>query len=331
MHLSRFFLYIRAVKFETMQNNKMLLSILCMLISYICMANSPVREVKDSSEVSASRVERRKAAARARAASRARTVAREKAEIKALEEIAIDGLERLEADRRAARYAAIEADLEAKAKKKVADSIAAVEMTERIARRQEIDAEYNKKFRNRGLVHSLELSYGYQLSHGDVVYQNLGYREYGSLHPIEIDYTISYRFNNWISLGFGTGVEYTLVNLRRYGDMFSAKYTNLDDYTPLNVPLSIVTKVYLSRGKFQPLLSISGGVWLPDATGLFDLGVGLNCRFSPSGNMYFLISFRTTPYGEFIEESAGSRYNGTWAAYKTGMVWTPSVKVGLAF
>ena len=263
-----------------------------MLISYICMANSPIREVKDSSEVSASRVERRKAAARARAASRARTVAREKAEIKALEEIAIDGLERLEADRRAARYAAIEADLEAKAKKKVADSIAAVEMTERIARRQEIDAEYN----------------------GDVVYQNLGYREYGSLHPIEIDYTISYRFNNWISLGFGTGVEYTLVNLRRYGDMFSAKYTNLDDYTPLNVPLSIVTKVYLSRGKFQPLLSISGGVWLPDATGLFDLGVGLNCRFSPSGNMYFLISFRTTPYGEFIEESAGSRYNGTWAA-----------------
>ena len=38
-------------------------------------------------------------------------------------------------------------------------------------------------------------------------YKNLGFREYGSLNPIEFRYTLSYKFNYFFSAGIGTGIR----------------------------------------------------------------------------------------------------------------------------
>ena len=245
------------------------------------------------------------------------------AKAKAEEQARIEAEKKAEAERIVAQKAA-----EAKriAEEKAAAAKAkAEEQAKKIAKRKEIDKAYNAKYRNRGLVHSFELSYGYQSGKENVIYKNLGYREYGGFHPIEATYTIDYRFCNWVSIGLGAGVSYNLVNLCTYGDVFDPMYEGADKFTPINIPVFLNSKVYMSRGKCQPMLSVSGGVYAPNLELLADVGVGCNLRLSKRGNMYFLASIRTTPYGFFVENSSSDGY------YFSDFVWTPSFKIGFTF
>ena len=265
-------------------------------------------------------------------AAEAKHVAEEKAaaaKAKAEEQARIEAEKKAEAERLAAQKAA-----EAKriAEEKAAAAKAkAEEKAKKIAKRKEIDKAYNAKYRNKGLVHSFELSYGYQVGKGNVIYKNLGYREYGSFHPIEATYTIGYRFSNWVSVGLGAGVSYNLVNLCTYGDVFDPIYKGADKFTPINIPIFLNTKFYMSRGKCQPMLSVSGGVYAPNLELLADVGVGCNLRLSKRGNMYFLASLRTTPYGFFVEKSIGFNYDLSSSYYYSDFVWTPSFKIGFTF
>ena len=262
----------------------------------------------------------------AQKAAEAKRIAEEKAaaaKAKAEEEERIAAEKKAEAERLAAQKAA-----EAKriAEEKAAAAKAkAEEKAKKIAQRKEIDKAYNAKYRNKGLIHSFELSYGYQSGKENVIYKNLGYREYGSFHPIEATYTIGYRFCNWVSVGVGAGVSYNVVNLCTYGDVFDPMYKGADKFTPINIPVFLNTKVYMSRGKCQPMLSVSGGVYAPNLELLADVGVGCNLRLSKRGNMYFLASIRTTPYGFFVENSSSDGY------YFSDFVWTPSFKIGFTF
>lgn len=270
------------------------------------------------------------AVAKAKAEEQARIAAEKEAaaKAKAEEQARIEAEKKAEAERIAAQKAA-----EAKriAEEKAAAAKAkAEEKAKKIAKRKEIDKAYNAKYRNNGLVHSFELSYGYQVGKENVIYKNLGYREYGSFHPIEATYTIGYRFCNWVSLGLGAGVSYNLVNLCTYGDVFDPMYDGADRFTPINIPVFLNSKVYMSRGKCQPMLSVSGGVYAPNLELLADFGVGCNLRLSKRGNMYFLASIRTTPYAFFVEESYGFDYYRS-SSYYSYFVWTPSFKIGFTF
>lgn len=257
----------------------------------------------------------------AQKAEEAKRIAEERAaaaKAKAEEQARIEAAKKAEAKRLAEQKAAA-----AKAK--------AEEKAKRIAQRNEVDKAYNAKYRNKGLVHSFELSYGYQSGKENVIYKNLGFREYGSFHPIEATYTIGYRFCNWVSAGVGAGVSYNLVNLCTYGDVFDPMYKGADKFTPINIPIFLNTKFYLSRGKYQPMLSVSGGVYAPNLELLADFGVGCNLRLSKRGNMYFLASLRTTPYGFFVEKSLGFDYYLSSSYYYSDFVWTPSFKIGFTF
>ena len=259
-------------------------------------------------------------------AAEAKRVAEEKAaaaKAEAEEQARIEAEKKAEAERIAAQKAA---ETKRIAEEKAAAAKAkAEEQAKKIAKRKEIDKAYNAKYRNKGLIHSFELSYGYQVGKENVIYKNLGYREYGSFHPIEATYTIGYRFCNWVSLGLGAGVSYNLVNLCTYGDVFDPMYDGADRFTPINIPVFLNSKVYMSRGKCQPMLSVSGGVYAPNLELLADVGVGCNLRLSKRGNMYFLASLRTTPYGFFVENSSTDGY------YSLNFVWTPSFKIGFTF
>ena len=259
-------------------------------------------------------------------AAEAKRIAEEKAaaaKAKAEEQARIEAEKKAESERLAAQKAA-EAKRIAE-EKAAAAKTKAEEKAKKIAQRKEIDKAYNAKYRNKGLVHSFELSYGYQLGKGNVIYKNLGFREYGSFHPIEATYTIGYRFCNWVSLGLGAGVSYNLVNLCTYDDVFDPMYEGADKFTPVNIPVFLNTKVYMSRGKCQPMLSVSGGVYAPNLEVLADVGIGCNLRLSKRGNMYFLASIRSTPYGFFEENSLSDSY------YFLDFVWTPSFKIGFTF
>lgn len=197
---------------------------------------------------------------------------------------------------------------------------------ERKAKIRAIDEKYNKQYRNKGIVHSFELSYGYQLYNGDVVYENSGYRNYSSLHPVGLTYTFSYRFCNWVSLGLGTGVLYNLVNLGAYADAFDKKYEYIEEFSAINIPMFANMKLYLSRGKVQPLISVSGGFYAYTGSELLliDCGLGCNFRLSKRANLYVLTSFVTTPTDRF--EDVGYDW---W--YSRLDVLTPSFKVGFTF
>lgn len=268
------------------------------------------------------------AAAKAKAEEQARIEAEKKAEAEAATKAAEQ--ERLAAEAAAAaakakaeELAHLAAEKEAAAKAK-AEEEARIK-AEKAARKKAVNDEYNSKYKNKGLVHSIELAYGYQLDKGDVVYKNLGYREYGTLHPVELTYTIGYRFCNWMSVGVGAGVSYNLVNLCDYGDVFDPMYRDADKFTPINIPVFLNAKVYMSRGKCQPMLSVSGGIYAPNIDMLWDVGVGCNSRLSKRGNMYFLASLRTTPYGLFEERPPYDSY------YVSDWILTPSFKIGFTF
>ena len=109
-------------------------------------------------------------------------------------------------------------------------------------------------------------------------------------------------------------------------------YTGYEDFTPVNVPLFLNLKSYLTRGGWQPLVSVSAGVYCPNLEGMADVGIGLNYRLSRTSNVYFLLSVRTTPYGDFRKYTSsvigGDR---NFSAYYPGVAWTPSFKVGCTF
>lgn len=269
------------------------------------------------------------AAAKAKAEEQARIEAEKKAEAEAAAKAKAAEQERLAAEAAAAAKAKAEelarlaAEKEAAAKAKAEEEVRI--KAEKAARKKAVNDEYNSKYKNKGLVHSIELAYGYQLDKGDVVYKNLGYREYGTLHPVELTYTIGYRFCNWMSVGVGAGVSYNLVNLCDYGDVFDPMYRDTDKFTPINIPVFLNAKVYMSRGKCQPMLSVSGGIYAPNIDMLWDVGVGCNSRLSKRGNMYFLASLRTTPYGLFEELPPYDSY------YVSDWILTPSFKIGFTF
>lgn len=228
---------------------------------------------------------------------------------------------------RASEIVSVEARLAREAEQRMIQAELERVKAEKRAERLEKDDRYNAQYKNIGFVHSLEFAYGYQLAQGDVIYKNLGYREFGNLHPIELSYTLTYRFHYLISLGIGAGVQYQCNNLCNYSDIFEPSYSDYEDFTPINVPLFLNTKLYLTRGKCQPVISLSGGVYLPNYEGLFDVGIGANLRLSRLANMYFLFSCRTTPYFDFREYPATDTRPAIFAYYPKS-AWTPTLKIG---
>lgn len=198
--------------------------------------------------------------------------------------------------------------------------------------REELDKKYNKKYRNKGLIHTFELTYAHQLASGDLVYKNLGYKTYGSLEPVGLNYLIGYRVSNWVSFNLGVGLTYDLNNLCLEDDVFDERYPEPQTYTPFNVPVFVDMNIYMSRGKVQPFLSVSGGVSVPRWQGLLDFGLGVNFRLNKRQNLYLQASIARTPYISFEEPTAD-----TWGDHKykyynvlTRGVWAPSFKLGFS-
>ena len=233
---------------------------------------------------------------------------------------------------RAYRYALIEAKLaQDSEKRRIAETKAQAEAVD-FEKWKVIDSLDNTKFKNVGMMHSVEVSYGYQFGQGEVIYKNLGYRMYNDLRPIEMKYTIAYRLNNFCSLGVGAGLQYQLDNLYIYPDVFHPSYGRQESYTPLNVPVFLNIKGYMSRGRCQPLLSLSAGLYFPNKEGMADLGAGVNVRLSKSTNMYVLLCFCTTPYPEFRHYETGELdEHRDYFAFFTTTAKTSSVKMGFTF
>lgn len=280
-------------------------------------------ENKAKAEAEAKALAEREAAAKAQAeadakaaAEKAEAEAKAKAEreaaakAKAEEQAKIEAEKRAIAEEQARLKAEEEARLEAIRKAK-ADSVAKVK-AEAQNRRKEISAAYNKAYRNKGFTQSIEISYAYPMHKPmRLVYENLGYRTFTTLHPIEATYTLGYRFCNWVSLSVGSGIYYETVDLRAYGDKicydaYRGSANDIKTLTNFSVPVFFNTRFYLSRGKVQPMVSLSGGAYLYsfsdlDVDLMADAGLGANFRLGRWCNMYLLASVGMVPIHDFSQ------------------------------
>lgn len=193
-------------------------------------------------------------------------------------------------------------------------------------------AQYDMKYNNRGVINSLEFKYSFSHTPGQIVYKNLGVQNYKSLYPLEFNYLLGFRFSNWFSLSLGSGVTYETVDLRNSGDEFATYYyeNQIDEivnYSNLLIPAFVNSKIYLSRGKYQPMLSVSAGLYLAPKVkcmALFDFGAGLNYRINSLLNCYMIVGAGTTP---ILKGSVDVHSNRITATRTTA--FAPQVKLGI--
>ena len=306
------------------------------------------------------RIAAEREAARLAAEKEAAAKAEAKAQAKAEEDA------RIAAEREAARLAAekeAEAKAAARAQAKAAeDARIAAEKEAKLLARNEKKAEkeaftnnYNETYRNKGVINELEV--GMDLPFHDIY---LDYDDGSTGHagyplPVTLNYMLGYRFCNWFSLSLGAGFSYEVAgDIRKDADFFEScnglkleEYVGIDgsigyeNYDNFYVPVYLNAKAYLSKTKIQPMLSVSGGLYLypkdlgrPDL--LFNAGIGCNFRLSRRNNMYIMLTYGLTPnvslfhreYPEGMETLKGTIYNArTISRYADNSI---GIKVGFS-
>lgn len=191
--------------------------------------------------------------------------------------------------------------------------------------RQKKDALYDEQYRNKGLEHAVDISYSYPLYECDVYYHYSGYKEYGTLHPFELDYTLSYRINRFVSVGAGVGFLFHAKSLIIVHDYFSTDYG--PEYAEFkekryDIPIFGAIRITPLRKRLRPVISGYCGYYLFSRTLMWEGDLGVEFRISRRTAAHICLSARSTPYPYFKETDEKAGY---FAAI------SPSVKIGFSF
>ncbi len=209
----------------------------------------------------------------------------------------------------------------------VRDSTAAALKQQKIEARKAAEAEYNGKYKNRGIENTFEFGYAYQLLIGDLKedlrYQYSGYRAVSPRHPVFVDYTFSYRFNRYFSLGVGAGFMYNLKSVVIKNDWIVGTDENWKEKR-FDIPVYLDLKARFCRKAVRPLVDIKGGWYPMSKTAFIDGGFGVEFRTSRSTALNLTASIRTTPFFTV-------KYDEISPKLYYSMCWSPSVRIGFAF
>lgn len=159
--------------------------------------------------------------------------------------------------------------------------------------RQEKDAAYNEKYCNRGLAHSVRVSYAYQLAELEAYYVYSGYRNYGALHPLQLDYALSYKINRFVSVGAGVGFLFDLKSISIVGDNFICPDFKEHRW---DIPVFATASFYLGRWKVRPSISLYGGYYPMSRVALAEGMVGVEYRLGRKMSLEAGGLVKTTPY-----------------------------------
>ena len=286
---------------------------------------------QDAVEAAAAQ-ERAKAEAQARAIKAAEEAARAQAEAEARAKAEAEAKAAAEAEK--ARIAAEKAELAA---------AKAAETAKKKAEQKAHQEELNKIWKNKGLTHAIEVSYGFQAGQsGRVLYHNSGYMDYSNLNPVDVSYLIGYRVDHMFSANIGIGLIYNCSNLSSNDVFYSMTSTSAfyhkDFIDPqvyespkqIDIPIYLNVKGFLGGEKIQPMVSASIGAYAMSGTLMYEVGAGCNFRVSKAGNVYVLASLKSTPWPYYtgpvdINDTAEPEFHGYKAAF------TPGIRVGFMF
>ena len=152
---------------------------------------------------------------------------------------------------------------------------------------------------------SIRASYAIQMASCEVAYRNSGYRSYGSLHPFTIDYTLSYKLNDVLSVGVGAGVLYNAKSITIAGDRFVFYDDTGNSFSfdsperRLEIPLFATLSIHPGSGKVRPSIAISGGVYPLSSLFLVEGMLGAEYRLGQKRSIEAGLIFKTTPYPYF--------------------------------
>lgn len=183
---------------------------------------------------------------------------------------------------------------------------------------------YNEKFKNKGISHSIDFSYAYEMSqNNNLLYVYSGYRSYGNLHPMLLTYTLSYKFNRVVSLGVGAGVLYNAKSITIVNDNFASPNLNFNNFKEqrLDVPLFLNLKFSFCRTKVRPFMSFAGGYYFLSRVGMGECGAGCEFRFAKHCAFHIQVSAIAVPWPWF-QEYGEAIYISTF---------NPGIKVGFDF
>ena len=259
--------------------------------------------------------EAQKAAEEARVKAEKEAEAKAKAEQQAREKAEKERLAAIEQARRDS-VARVE-----KARKDAEAQVLAQKKAETKAIRQEKEGAYNEKYRNKGIEHSVDISYSYPLKKCEVYYHYSGRREYGVLHPFELDYTLSYRINRIVSVGAGAGLLFHAKSITIVNDSFSPVYGDFKERR-LDVPVFGSVKITPLRKGIRPVIGGSAGYYILSRTLMWEGDLGAEFRISRRAAAHLLLSIRSTPYPYFNETEGIARYQPAIS---------PAVKLGFSF
>ena len=205
--------------------------------------------------------------------------------------------ERLAAEEKARKEAEAKAKSEeaarikAEKEREVADAKAKAK-----AERQAKEAAYDKLYANKGLAHSIRISYAYQIASCEACYLYSGYREYGALHPFSIDYTLSYKISRVFSVGVGVGVSYNAQSITILGDQFI--YPDFKEHR-MDIPFFATVDMRPGRSRVRPSVALSIGYYPLSNVLLAEGMLGVEYRLGRRPSIEAGILCRTTPYPSF--------------------------------
>ncbi|MBQ9597613.1 MAG: hypothetical protein IJR34_05135 [Bacteroidales bacterium] len=225
-----------------------------------------------------------------------------------------EALARAKAEREAREKAEAEAKAKAQAKAKAEQEAKAKQSAQAQAGTQ--------RFKERGLMHSFDFSYAYQFYSGQIVYVNSGIRNYSSLHPLQLTYSIGWRFSRMFSVSGGIGFLYNTVSLERNGDHIETELYG--DKTPrrFDIPVFVNGRCHFGNGLVLPYLTLSGGIYAMSLAPLLDIGIGASFRLGGPLALNLAVSARNTPWPRYTR----SGFEG-YPFYRI----VPAVTLGVSF
>lgn len=173
---------------------------------------------------------------------------------------------------------------------RLAHTMTAEEMRMKAMEKRQREDAYNRQYRNRGLIHSVELSYAHQHdSYGEVVtYMDGDEEEFDNYDPLALSYVCSYRFNRFVQAGIGIG--FLVHSHWPDKDIMSHKWVaNFD------MPIFANVKSTFTKTRFQPTASFSIGCFPVKKEFLMEVGAGCNFRIDRTKSVYLLLTYGDTP------------------------------------
>lgn len=176
------------------------------------------------------------------------------------------------------------------------------------------------KLYKKGFYNAIDISYSYSFNGGRAIYTNLGERSYAALHPVQLSYSLGYKFSPQYTLYAGAGFMYNIMGLEKYDTVEKDIYRDFTSRT-WDVPVFLGLTITFGGGLVRPLLLLQGGVYVMALVPDFELGFGMTVECGSRGAFNLIFTARNVEWPHL----SVSQFNGY------PITIAPSVKLGFSF